>query len=61
MLLATGTLDPYVIEEEIDRLAELLREGGAEVTHLKAERGHELGPDDLAAVGDWLEPGQARA
>jgi phospholipase/carboxylesterase len=56
VLLATGTRDPYVPEELSDRLAALLREGGAEVTYLKADRGHELAPDDLAAVGDWLRP-----
>ena len=56
VLLATGTWDPYVPEELSDRLAALLREGGADVTYLKADRGHELAPDDLAAVGDWLRP-----
>jgi phospholipase/carboxylesterase len=56
VLLATGTRDPYVTEEQSDRLAALLREGGADVTYLKAERGHELAPDEPAAVGDWLMP-----
>jgi phospholipase/carboxylesterase len=56
VLLATGTWDPYVPEDLSDRLAALLREGGADVTYLKADRGHELVPDDLAAVGDWLRP-----
>jgi phospholipase/carboxylesterase len=56
VLLATGTRDPYVTEEQSDRLVELLQEGGADVTYLKAERGHELAPDELAAVGDWLRP-----
>jgi phospholipase/carboxylesterase len=56
VLLATGTRDPYVTEEQSDRLAALLREGGADVTYLKAERGHELAPDEPAAVGDWLRP-----
>jgi phospholipase/carboxylesterase len=56
VILASGTRDPYVTEEQSDRLAELLRDGGAEVTYLKAERGHELAPDELAAIGDWLRP-----
>jgi phospholipase/carboxylesterase len=56
VLLATGTRDPYVTEQQSDRLAALLREGGAEVTYLKADRGHDLAPDELAAVGDWLRP-----
>jgi predicted esterase len=54
VLLANGTRDPYVPEELSDRLAELLRECGAEVTYLKAERGHELAPDELGGVRDWL-------
>jgi phospholipase/carboxylesterase len=56
VLLATGTRDPYVPEELSDRLAAVLREGGADVTYSKADRGHELAPDELAAVGEWLRP-----
>ena len=54
VLLATGTRDPYVPETASDRLAELLEGGGAEVTYLKSERGHDLAPEELGAVGEWL-------
>jgi phospholipase/carboxylesterase len=54
VLLVSGTHDPYVPEELSDRLAALLEQGGAEVTYLKAEHGHELAPDELARVGEWL-------
>jgi len=54
VLLATGTQDPYVLEQLSDRLAELLEAGGAEVTYLKSDLGHELSPAELARVGDWL-------
>jgi phospholipase/carboxylesterase len=56
VLLATGTRDPYVTEEQSDRLAELLGEGGADVTYLKADRGHDLAPEELNAVAEWLRP-----
>jgi phospholipase/carboxylesterase len=54
VLLATGTHDPYVPEELSDRLAAVLREGGADVTYLKEDVGHELAPGELARVGEWL-------
>jgi phospholipase/carboxylesterase len=54
VLLATGTRDPYVPEQLSDRLAELLEEGGAEVTYLKSDLGHELAPSELERVGEWL-------
>jgi predicted esterase len=56
VLLATGTRDPYVPETASDRLAELLEAGGADVTYLKSERGHDLAPEELGAVGEWLGP-----
>ena len=54
VLLATGTHDPYVPETDSDRLAELLEAGGAEVTYLKSGRSHDLAPEELKAVGEWL-------
>jgi phospholipase/carboxylesterase/glyoxalase family protein len=54
VLLSSGTNDPYVPRENAERLASLLREGGAEVSHLWHERGHDLSPRDLAAARDWF-------
>jgi phospholipase/carboxylesterase len=54
VLLATGTRDPYVPEDLSDRLAELFEAGGAEVTYLKSELGHDLSQSELEQVGDWL-------
>lgn len=54
VLLATGTRDPYVPEDLSDRLAELFQAGGAEVTYLKSELGHDLSQSELEQVGEWL-------
>jgi phospholipase/carboxylesterase len=54
VLMATGTRDPYVPDQLSDRLAELLEEGGADVTYLKSDLGHELAPSELARLGEWL-------
>ncbi len=54
VLLATGTRDPYVPEQLSDRLAELLEAGGAEVTYLKSDLGHELTQSELERVREWL-------
>jgi phospholipase/carboxylesterase len=55
VLLATGTRDPYVPEQLSDRLADLLEAGGAEVTYLKSDLGHELAQSELERVHEWLE------
>jgi phospholipase/carboxylesterase len=54
VLLATGTRDPFVPEQLSDRLAELLEAGGAEVTYLKSDLGHELMQSELERVREWL-------
>jgi phospholipase/carboxylesterase len=54
VLLATGTRDPFVPEQLSDRLAELLDAGGAEVTYLKSDLGHELMQSELERVREWL-------
>ena len=56
VLLVNGTRDPYVPEELSDRLAKLLEAGGAELTYLKSDLGHELSDAELVQVADWLKP-----
>jgi phospholipase/carboxylesterase len=63
VLLSSGTHDPYVPRENAERLASLLREGGAEVSHLWPARGHDLSPRDLKSARDWfadVQPNSAR-
>jgi phospholipase/carboxylesterase len=54
-LLASGELDPLVPGGQSERLARLLRAGGAEVTlHTSPGAGHGLAADDLAAAQAFL-------
>ncbi len=61
VMLAAGTRDPYVPEQLSDRLAGLLEAGGAEVTYLKSDGGHELAEAELERVCEWLRPEQRAA
>ncbi|WP_201447108.1 alpha/beta hydrolase [Conexibacter woesei] len=54
VLIAVGDADPYGPSEQIERLTELLREGGADVEVAVQPAGHELTEGDFTAVGDWL-------
>jgi phospholipase/carboxylesterase len=55
VLVAAGEGDPYSSAEQTLRLAEVLREGGAEVTVHTAERaGHSLTRDDLVETARWM-------
>lgn len=56
VLIAAGERDPYSPAEGIDRLAELLRGGGADVEVARQPAGHELTDADLAAAEHWLRP-----
>ena len=47
--------------ENTERLAELLREAGTEVTLNWQPRGHDLGPDEIKAARQWLADTVARA
>ncbi|HWK29005.1 MAG TPA: alpha/beta hydrolase [Solirubrobacter sp.] len=51
VLIAAGAFDPY---PGADRLAALLRAGGADVTEHVAQAGHELVDADLTAAARWL-------
>lgn len=54
VLIAAGSGDPYSSPEQIEQLALLLREGGAEVEVASQPAGHELTEADFAATGEWL-------
>lgn len=61
VLVAAGTRDPYVPLARSERLAEVLREGGAHVDLRVADAGHELTRGELAAAASWLAPVTASA
>ena len=51
VLIEAGERDPYSPPEQTQRLTEVLRAGGAEVTrHVEPGAGHGLGPGDLRAL-----------
>ena len=60
ILLCSGLRDPLVPVDDARHLAEMLRGGGASVTHHWENSGHELSAGDFAAMRDWLSgPGRA--
>lgn len=54
VFLASGEYDPIVPVENARRLASLLRENGAHVTHEWEDAGHNLTNDDIEAMREWL-------
>lgn len=54
VLLASGRRDPIARPEETERLAELLRGEGAEVTMYWHPGGHEMNAGDVEAGRKWL-------
>ena len=52
--IGAGTYDPIIPTSETKRLAELLRQAGADVTIRHFPAGHELTPNDVEAARDWL-------
>ncbi len=58
--LAAGRSDQMVPAENTERLAELLREAGAEVTLDWQPGGHGIGPAEIQAARDWLRNAAAR-
>jgi predicted esterase len=52
--LAAGRSDTLVPPENTERLAQLLREAGAEVTLDWQPGGHGIGPAEIRAARDWL-------
>lgn len=57
VLVASGTRDPIVPPDHPERLAQLLRAGGADVAVHLAPAGHHLTPGDLAAAQAFLQNG----
>jgi predicted esterase len=52
--IGAGTQDPIIPTSETQRLVELLRRAGANVTIRFLEGGHELTRDDFDAAREWL-------
>jgi len=59
VLLANGSRDPIVPSDHPQRLAGLLRAGGAEVTQHLAPAGHGLAAEDFAVAARWLAAARA--
>ena len=53
--IGAGDQDPIIPASETKRLAELLRNAGADVTVRFAKAGHGLTSDDVITARDWLE------
>ena len=54
VLIASGKVDPIVPASNSARLAAMLRDAGADVSHQALPVGHQLSQTDLAMVRDWL-------
>jgi phospholipase/carboxylesterase len=54
ILLCAGRFDPIATSEQVDALAELFRQRGAEVELRPQPSGHELTNGDIEAARDWL-------
>jgi phospholipase/carboxylesterase len=54
VLIASGKVDPIVPASNSARLAAMLRDAGADVSHQALRVGHQLSQTDLAMVRDWL-------
>ncbi len=54
VLILSGADDPIVPAANRDRLSQLLRAAGADVTHEVAQAGHGLSPQDITAAAGWF-------
>lgn len=54
VLLSAGRHDPLVPVANVTRLAEILKQGGAEVDLVWQEAGHQLVEEEVQAAADWL-------
>lgn len=59
VLICSGKQDAIVPVENARRLAAMLSEAGASVTHRFAEAGHQLVFDEIAAAKSWLHESRA--
>jgi phospholipase/carboxylesterase len=55
VLMISGAADPFIPAASSERLAELLTECGAALTHHTLDAGHNLTQNDLAIAARWLE------
>jgi phospholipase/carboxylesterase len=55
VLLLSGKSDPFMPEASRQRLAALLTESGAKLTHHTLDAGHNLTQNDLYFATEWLE------
>jgi predicted esterase len=60
VLITNGTTDPLVPADHPERLANLLRAGGAEVTTRMNLASHALVAADLEAAREWIQPERTR-
>lgn len=61
ILLLSGQADPIVPASNSARLAALLSEAGARVTHKVLPAGHQLSQADVALARDWISKSAAEA
>jgi phospholipase/carboxylesterase len=54
VLIASGKVDPIVPASNSARLAAMMRDAGADVSHQTLPVGHQLSRADVALVRDWL-------
>ena len=59
VLIGAGRADPLVPVSDVERLAAMLEEGGAEVTLHWEHAGHQLTPGDIDVARAWLAPAGA--
>jgi phospholipase/carboxylesterase len=55
IMICSGTRDPIIPLDNAERLAAMLRQGGAEVTLRTEEAGHQLVFAEIAAAKNWLQ------
>ncbi|WP_454649013.1 alpha/beta hydrolase [Bradyrhizobium liaoningense] len=61
VLLLSGQADPIVPASNSARLAALLSEAGARVTHKVLPAGHQLSQADVSLARDWIAKADAKA
>jgi phospholipase/carboxylesterase len=55
VLMLSGKADPFMPAASRERLAALLAESGAKLTHRTLDAGHNLTQNDLYLAAEWLE------
>ena len=61
VLLLSGQADPIVPASNSERLAALLKQAGASVTHKVLPAGHQLSQADVTLARDWIGKVEAKA